>query len=326
MANLLSIPVPSDIVFPESARAAAVREDWKDLALLGDGLAVQRLRSQLQRLAPYFRTALLIGERGTGREAAARRLHSLSPVAAGPFVLCPALEWMSAGDEYKDLMESAQRGTLFIQEIERLPLPLQAQMLVRLQKLDGMVKARTAETRVIASSLSDLRTLTSTGQFRQDLYGRISVVEIRLTPLRERTEDLQASCAALLKRYQDSGKGREISHIAEDAIDRMMAHAWPGNFEELREVVEQALFTAAREGGDGAGAVLVQHLPELAQREERIQAGLELAASPAVERLEDVLRRHVVDVLSRCAGNKVRAAELLGISRSTLYRMLDAAS
>jgi DNA-binding NtrC family response regulator len=274
-----------------------------ELALIGDSEPVRRLRSQLQRIGPYFRTALVMGEVGSGREAAARRLHALSPVAGGPFVTC------LAGD-VDGCFDAARQGTLYVQGVEQLPLAMQALMVDRLLELERAVRARKVATRLIAESPCELRGLTASGQFRQDLYGRLSVVEIRLSPLRERLEDIGAVCEALL--------ARQSKRISAEALERLMAYRWPRNVVELSEVVDGALRAAS-----DAGRVEVWHLPELSEGESpKVMA----ARAPSVERLEDVLRRHVVDVLSRCAGNKVRAAELLGISRSTLYRMLDAAS
>jgi two-component system response regulator HydG len=276
-------------------------------ALAGSSAAVTRLRQHLERIAPYYRCALLLGERGSGKEMTARRLHALSPAAQGPFVVCTAAGLAQDGAA----VDAAQRGTLFVDDVGSLSLPLQDELMRRLAVLQRKMRARIAETRLVTASHTDLRSLSASGNFRQDLYGRIAVVELQVVPLRQRAEDIEALVGLCLKQIAPGGRP---AMLAPEAIERLQQHAWPGNLRELRDVIEQA--AAATEGA----VIEPHHLPKLSG------AAPALAETPeevTVERLDDVVRRHVTQVLSRCAGNKFRAAELLGISRSTLYRMLD---
>ena len=158
------------------------RSQTPTLALVGVSSQVQRLRQHIERIAPYFRCALLLGEPGTGKEATARYLHSLSPAAGGPFIVCTA----AALAEDPAPVDAAHRGTLFVDDVGSLPLNLQDDLVRRIAHLDRRVRARVAETRLITASHTNLRSLAAAGHFRQDLYGRLAGVELRITPLRER--------------------------------------------------------------------------------------------------------------------------------------------
>jgi DNA-binding NtrC family response regulator len=168
--------------------------------------------------------------------------------------------------------------------------------------------------RILASSDRDLGTLSAIGQFRQDLYARLSAVEIFVPPLRQRVEDIPILAAWLLRRLAD-GSGQAPRLLTEATAAQLQERAWPGNLRELERVIAQA--AALAEGG----LIEPRHLLALAEPGPAIPIA---ATEVKLERLHDVMMQHVLDVLARCGGNKVRAAEVLGISRSTLYRMLDA--
>jgi len=309
--------------------------------LLGESVAIRRLRSQIQRISPYFRTALLRGETGSGKQLVARAIHALSPAADGPFVVAnaSALAQVVAGGETSrpasspsaaSLLESAQGGTLYLECVGELPFALQASLLrfIRACEERRNLSPQSCsndfhlpgplhiDTRIISSSDRDLRVLTAIGQFRQDLYARFSAVEILVPPLRQRVEDIPLLVDWLLRRIaDDSGQGPKL--LAKATLHQLQQRLWPNNLRELERVVTQA--AALTEG-----AVLEpRHLLALVD-----PAAATLPCSPAIhiERLHYVIQQHVLDVLTRCGGNKLRAAQLLGISRSTLYRMLDAAS
>ena len=280
------------------------------LEAMGDSAAMRRLRLQVQRIGPYFRTVLLRGEPGTEKELVARRLHELSPGAAGQFVAChaetldDALEW---------LIGMARAGTLLLDDVEEMSPSAQTKLLRILRRheiADGGIVQRPA-IRVIASTGENLRVLACAGRFGQELYQRLATVEIVVPPLRERIEDVPALVKRMLDRL--AGIDRSAS-VSDEAMERILHYRWPGNTGELENVLRSALLLA-----DGA-PIDLRHLPFLAEESGHSATNRQ----PESVRLQDVVDRHVLRVLKACGGNKLRAAERLGISRSTLYRMLDA--
>jgi DNA-binding NtrC family response regulator len=165
--------------------------------------------------------------------------------------------------------------------------------------------------RLIASSSRDLRGLVSAGRFRQELYRRIATLEITVPPLRERMEDLPMLAESFVSQFAQM-YGKRVERIAQDAMERLMAHRWPGNVLELENILRIGVLLS-----DGV-ELLAEELPEFV-----VVEGNAGADAAGVTRLEDVVERHVLHVLKSCEGNKLRAAETLGISRSTLYRMLE---
>ncbi len=313
----------------------------RDPVLLGDSVVIRRLRSQIQRIAPYFRTALLRGETGSGKQLVARAIHALSPGADGPFIVANAstLAQSVADDETShsttslsaaSMLKSAQGGSLYLECVGELSFSLQTALFRFVSACDGSrnlipptklnegqrTKAARMDTRILASTDRDLRVLASIGQFRQDLYARLSAVEILVPPLRQRVEDIPLLAACLLRRIAaDSGLSPKL--LEKSTLAQLQKRTWPNNLPELERVVAQA--AALTEGA----IIEPRHLLALVEP---------ATASPAhhhgihIERLHEVIQQHVLDVLTRCGGNKLRAAQLLGISRSTLYRMLDTAS
>jgi DNA-binding NtrC family response regulator len=228
----------------------------------------------------------------------------------------------AAGDPIKALGLEAPGSTLFLDGVCGLTSEEQAALLQVLRRLAAPRKSA-ERPRMIFSANVDLRLLAGAHQFDRSLYRKISAVEIFLPPLRSRPEDIPLITAGLLGRMASSG-GITASAFDGRALSRLQCHSWPGNVRELEQVVELAHRNAG-EAEDAAGGVSgvieVMHLPPLGEA----TAGRRLAQpEPRLDRLEEVIREHVLAVLVRCSGNKVRAAERLGISRSTLYRMLDA--
>ncbi|RXH56563.1 sigma-54-dependent transcriptional regulator [Granulicella sibirica] len=276
---------------------------------VGDSEPMQRLRSQVRRIAPYFRTALITGPPGSGKEGVARMLHALSPGADASFAACDSVTLAESmlrvdGCELLETLGSSdQGGTIFLDDIADVPPALQG-VLLRIWSM----KTR-GRIRVVAGTSRDLRTLGVTGQFRQDLLQCLSGVELTLTPLCERRDDLPEVLAEVLRGV---GRDRELI-LSEEARDLLLAHPWPGDLAE----VECVLWEAARHAQDSF-VVTAGDLPDL-------DGAVDISneEGTGMERLEDVVQQHVLAVLTRCGGNKVRAAEILGISRSTLYRMLE---
>jgi len=296
------------------------RSDW---ALLGESVAVRRLRSQIQRIAPYFRTALIRGEAGSGKQAVARAIHALSPGGKGQFVVADAVGLADVVDCGEPCgrssplaaagLESARGGTVYLKRVGVLSFRQQAALFRFVRGCEERRGAAFA-TRILASSDRDLRTLAAIGQFRQDLCARLSAVELQVPPLRQRMDDIPVLAELLLRRLADETV-QSVKVLAELTLAQLRERRWPENLRELERVVTQA--AALTENG----SIEPRHLLTLVEGE-----SAKPGAAPPVrlERLHDVIERHVLEVLTRCGGNKLRAAELLGISRSTLYRMLGA--
>jgi len=260
-------------------------EPYAAHVLTGDSVPVRKLRLQIERIAPHFRVALVTGEPGVGHHAVARQLHLSSPVATRGFAA------ISAADLPSGKSERVPPGAIYLHGIEALLPAAQSKLLRALKALDR-------ETRVVVASRSNLKGMVSTGRLRNDLYEAIGMLEIRIAPLRERREDIELLTTAMLRGTSSS--------LRTSALQRLRSHAWPGNLEELWQLCQRiAPLGSALEASDLACS--------------------DSAPKPPVEavRLDQVMHRHVMDVLQGCAGNKLRAAELLGISRSTLYRMLE---
>lgn len=287
--------------------------EWK---IVGDSAAMKRLRMQIRRIGPHFRTVLIHGERGTGKERAARALHRESRRDDGTFVAA------ASGNRIAYLMKLARGGTLFFDGIDDMPLEIQDELLGVLRRhewaQDGLAAPQKSSTRIIASTKQDLRGLAAAGRFRHELYQRTAMVQIAVPPLRERMEDLPLLAVDFLDRW--AKKHQKKIAIANDAMELLQSHGWPGNARELEGVLEEAAAQCT------SGIIQPRDLDLSAEPAEFGQAKAFAEDVAETMRLQDVVDQHVLRVLKNCAGNKLRAAELLGISRSTLYRMLDTAA
>jgi DNA-binding NtrC family response regulator len=297
-----------------------------EFEIVGSSAAMKRLRLQVRRIGPHFRTVLVSGEAGTGKELVARRLHAMSPGSSGPFIAChaAAIEDVLVESEVfgestgaiDRLMKRSQRGTLFLDGVNEMPMEAQERLLRALEKHESAQNGPEAspriDLRIIASSAEDLRILVSTGRFRQELYQRLATVAISLPPLRERTDDLSELAKYFLRRFALL-YGNSVDEIADEAMERMRLYRWPGNVRELESVLRNGVLQSE-------GKMLESdHLPVFSEPNEPVSA-------TSSARLQDVVEQHVLRVLQDCRGNKLRAAEMLGISRSTLYRMLESCS
>lgn len=305
------------------ARFAASRDSEHSLEiaaeaplLVGEGAAMQRLRLQIERLGPHFRTVLVRGEVGTGKELVARALHAKSGVASGPFVVCHAVRLEETGERERgdDLisswLEKAHQGTLFLDGVEEIAPTAQRRLL---RMLD-----RKRSFRLIAATNQDLRVMAAAGLFRQDVYHRLAMVEITLEPLRRRKEDIPALVTHFLESFAAQYR-KPVDEVSHDAMQRLLNYDWPGNVRELENVLHNGVLQCED---------TVLRLADLPSLLESTGVPLTSTAQPdeVSMRLQEVIERHVQRVLRECAGNKVRAAERLGISRSTLYRMLEGGS
>jgi DNA-binding NtrC family response regulator len=289
--------------------------------LIGDSAATRRLRLQIERIGPHFRTVLVQGEMGTGKELVARALHAKSRGTAGPFsTLYGAALAEAIGEGESDARSpwqalfERQTGTIFLDGVDELPLPAQARLL---DHLTGFAHQRTAPPRLIAATGQSLERMLSAGRFRPDLYHRLATIEIVIEPLRRRRDDIPALAEHLVSRFA-AVYGRETIAVAECAMLRLRQYDWPGNVREMENVLRNGVL-----GCDG-DVLESSHLGSLL-RVSDVAASLP-SETAEVETLQQVVERHVLHVLQLCSGNKVRAAEMLGISRSTLYRMLESCS
>jgi DNA-binding NtrC family response regulator len=280
---------------------------------------------------------LIEGESGVGKELIARAVHGSGARRAKPFVAvnCGAMPenlvesilfghekgaFTGATDKHTGKFIEADGGTLFLDEVGELPPAAQVKLLRALQEGEvepvGARKNIKVDVRIISATNRDLIADVKSGRFREDLFYRLHVFPISVPPLRQRIEDIPTLAAWLLRRIADE-TGQAPKLLAQSTLIQLQDRLWPNNLRELERVVAQAAALAE-------GAVIEpRHLLALVEP---------ASASPVrqpvihIERLHDVIQQHVLDVLTRCGGNKLRAAELLGISRSTLYRMLDATS
>jgi DNA-binding NtrC family response regulator len=288
--------------------------------IVGSSAAIKRLRQQVRRIGPHFRAVLVSGEAGTEKELVARALHSVSPAASGPFVLRPAAAMNDTFANHKGSdgtydnvagwMGRSVRGILFLDRVHDLSLEAQGWLIRALAQHELTQKT---DLRIVASTAEDLRILVSAGRFSQDLYQRLATVEITLPSLRERMEDVPELVKHFLQRIAQF-YGRAISEIADETMEQMQRYPWPGNVGELESVLRNGVLRSE-------GKVLEpRHLTLFA---ELIRPEPMTEVNKSV-RLQDVVEQHVLRVLKDCRGNKLRASEMLGISRSTLYRMLEA--
>jgi len=313
--------------------------------MVGRGPAMQELFGLIRRLAPHVRTALISGETGTGKELAARALHKLGPRSTKRFVTvnCSAVvetlfeselfghmrgAFTGATEHKAGLFETADGGTLFLDEVGELPLPVQAKLLRVLEEgevqLVGSLEPRKIDVRVIAATNRDLLGDVAAGRFRNDLYYRLNIVEIRLPPLRERREDIPYLTAAFVRNFSQRFNKPLIGLTP--GAERMLADAgWDGNVRQLRNVIERACILAEGDfvgEGDLAGSMQEQRLTPATATSNAVLGGApHMDASPAP--LVEVEREHIIRTLQQVRGNKAVDARLLGISRRAFYRQLE---
>jgi len=301
--------------------------------LVGQSHQMAEIYKLVARVASLETTVLIQGETGTGKELVARAIHDASARAGRPFVVvdCAALPetlfeselfghergaFTGAFAARRGLLETSAGGTCFLDEIGELTAPLQAKLLRTLQERTlrrvGGNDPIPVDVRVVAATNHDLRKLAAEGGFRDDLYYRLNVVTITVPPLRERSSDIPLLAQHFLETFAHRTE-HPVKRLAPEALALLCAYHWPGNVRELENVIERAVALSSSETLLPDDFPL--HLPEESSRAPRLPA--------AGMTLEDVKRWYVSKVLEEAGGNKVRAAELLGIDRRTLYRILE---
>ncbi len=315
---------------PESPSDFA--EGWKRLGVMAADVSMEEPYRRLVRFAPAPVTVLVLGESGSGKEAIARSVHALSARRAGPFVavnvpaIPPALleselfghargAFTGADKDRKGLLEEAERGTIFFDEIGDLTPPLQAKLLRALQEREirrvGENRPRKVDVRVVSASSRQLEREVEAGRFREDLFYRLHVAVIALPPLRDRARDAQLLARHFLSRYAREYDRGDLT-FAPETLAALSAHSWPGNVRELQNVVAQAAALAER-----GGVVAPDLLPEPLRKSGR-RAGPENYRA----RVDQHRRGLIAEALERSGGNRSRAARDLGLSRQALLYLI----
>ncbi|HEX6241517.1 MAG TPA: sigma-54 dependent transcriptional regulator [Polyangiales bacterium] len=311
-----------------------------DGELLGDSPAMRRARSLIERVASSDAPVLITGETGTGKELAARALHGHSPRQKGVFVAinCAAVPealleselfghvrgaFTDARSARQGLFLEAQGGTLFLDEVAEMPTSLQAKLLRALQERTvrpvGADREVPFDARIVAATHRDLESRVAEGQFREDLYYRLNVLQIELPPLRARGSDVLVLANSYLHRVaQRSGKA--VTSIAPEAARKLVNYAWPGNVRELVNAVERAVALAEYD------EVTVADLPDKIQAFKSSDILVAGHDPSELVSLEEVEKRYILRVVEAVGGNRSRAADILKVDRKTLYTKLKSYS
>jgi DNA-binding NtrC family response regulator len=313
----------------------AVREDYSFHQILGKSKPMREVFDLIRRVADSQTNVLITGESGTGKELAAKAIHFNSDRRSGPFVPvnCAAIPEMlleselfghmkgsftDAKGDKRGLFEESHGGTLFLDEISELPVMLQAKLLRAIQEKEirrvGSTKSIAVDVRIIAATNLSLTDEVKAKRFREDLYYRLNVIEIRMPPLRERREDILLLVDAFLKKCAEAGR-KAVKGIAESALALLVDYPWPGNVRELENVIERAVTLTRGE------KVTPEDLPPAIHGSRGDRKVIDDAADRTLP-LDEVEKEYILRILDKTGGNKYQAAQILGIDRKTLYRKL----
>jgi two-component system, NtrC family, response regulator PilR len=301
-----------------------VKRQWETRTLIAESPAMREVLETAAKVAGSAYPVLITGESGTGKELVARTIHAASARSDEPYVVinCGALPenmieselfgyekgaFTGAHARKPGLLEIAHQGTLFLDEIGDMPLPLQVKLLRVIEtgcfyRLGGTREMK-VDMRVLSATNKNLKTEIEKGTFRQDLYYRVSALNIFLPPLRDRQEDI----APLIRHFQSNDPVFRQKSFTDEALKVLSAYAWPGNVRELQHVVHRVLLLSR---GNVIGPA---DLPP----------DLTMQAGPDSARLADRERQHILTVLKKSGGDKIKAAEILGIHPKTLARKLS---
>ncbi|MDE2134193.1 MAG: sigma-54-dependent Fis family transcriptional regulator [Alphaproteobacteria bacterium] len=333
-------------VVGRALEAARLRREVQELKLkagdetelVGSSSAVSQIRQAVEKIAPTNSRVFISGPPGTGKELLARLVHARSRRAGNAFVAvnCATMEpdrieaelfgvESSDGPRKIGLLELAHNGTLYLDEVEDMPLETQGKVLRVLVdqtfiRVGGTSRVQ-VDARVISSSSRDLRTEIAGGRFREDLYHRLNVVPVRVPSLSERRDDIPMLVSHFMKRLS-AASGLAIREIGDDAMAVLQAHSWPGNVRQLRNVVERLLILAT---DDTAQAISAELLPsDLGANAQWGGAGRSdlVISLPLREAREIFERDYLVAQINRFGGNISRTAAFIGMERSALHRKL----
>jgi two-component system response regulator PilR (NtrC family) len=308
-----------------------------DERLIGGSPAMARVKRMIAKVARSQAPVCIFGESGTGKELVARLIHDSGPRASAPFVPvnCGAIptelmeseffghrkgSFTGAVDDKPGLIRSAEGGTLFLDEIGDLPLHMQVKLLRVIQERAvrpvGEAREVPVDVRFLSASHRDLGSMVQEGEFREDLYYRLNVIDLVVPPLRERGDDVLLLAEHILERLsRDMGLDSPV--LTDEARSKLLAHSYPGNVRELENVLERAL-TMADIGRIDASDVQIRSGGSRAP----VAAGLDASEAPLGDQLEDVERDAILQALEQTRYNKTAAAKLLGLSfRQLRYRI-----
>ena len=300
--------------------------------MIGMSARMERVYKMIEKVALRDHPVLILGESGTGKELVARSIHFSGPRKDKPFVAveCSAIvptlieselfgyvkgAFTGAMQSKQGLMEAAHGGTLFLDEIGEMPLEMQAKLLRSLQQREikpvGSTEQRKIDVRVVAATHRDLEQAIKKGEFREDLFFRLNVVQIKLPPLRERKSDIPLLVAGFLEKF--SSPDEPIREFTEEAASKLMAYDWPGNVRELENSIERAIALNSTPPHLTSG-----DLPTNLQYPTSERGPVQEELLP----LDELERRAIMSTLRQSGGDKQAAAKLLGIGKTTLYRKL----
>lgn len=302
--------------------------------MIGRSPLMLQVFARIRRVAPPYLTALITGASGTGKELVAAALHRLSPVSANRFAVCNCSAvvetlfeselfghvrgaFTGASQDKVGLFEYARGGTVFLDEIGEIPLDMQSKLLRVLENREiqcvGSPAVKRVDVRVVAATNRNLQKLIAEKKFREDLYYRLSMVEIELPRLADRREDLILLQRFFIEQFAEQ-YGKPVRGITPRAQIVLARYPWRGNVRELKSVLGSACMMAEGEMID------VHDLPE---RIRNRAAEIKNEDPDEILTLAEVERRHVLRVLDQVGGNKVQAAKILGINRATVYRIVN---
>jgi two-component system response regulator AtoC len=308
------------------------------------GASLPLVAASLERIARGTINVLVTGETGVGKELVAEWVHTLSPRSSKPLVRlnCAFLsETLLASELFghergaftgadrakTGILEAADGGTVFLDEVGELPMAIQPKVLRVLEDKVvvrvGGVKGRAVDVRFVAATNRDLECEIAEGRFRQDLYFRLNGFHVHIPPLRERSDEIPAIAQGLLEDVARNTGVNPAPILSREALDALIGYSWPGNVRELRNVIERAVLLCT------TGAITAEHLPIDKMRQRIAQAPAPArSADPPHDPLRAALeareRQRVTGALAQCGGNQTHAARLLGMSRGTLLTRMNA--
>lgn len=322
-------------------------ESVSDSPIIGKSVVMMNLLEQVNVIAPYKINVLITGETGTGKELIARAIHQISPREKNSFVAmnCAAIPehlledelfghvkgaFTGAQGERKGRFEQADGGTLFLDEIGDMNMAMQSKLLRVLQESEferlGSGKTVKVDVRVVAATSADLERKILDGSFRADLYHRLNVVHLRVPALRERPDDIMPLSQGLLDRFSEKS-GLPKKSIASDACTKLVSYNFPGNVRQLQNAIERAAIFSGQ-----ANEIRLEHLPEeIKQQGSMFQVPVATHTVPASipdegidfsEVVSQVERNLLIQTLDKTGGNKLQAAKLLNLKRTTLVEKI----